>query len=94
MAPAAIVVGAEMVNHPNRGRKYTVVIQHFSNSGLGWERMPDDMGGAERMDLTRAQADELAAARISENTEVSVHDNYGETLALASRGHASLVWYV
>jgi hypothetical protein len=82
-----------MVNHPNRGRKYTVIIQHFSNSGLGWERMPDDMGGVERMDMTRAQVDELAEARTAESTEVSVHDNYGERLAMANRGNTSLVWY-
>ena len=42
---------------------YTVVVQHYSNSGLGWEPMAEHMGGVDVHDLTRQGATALATTR-------------------------------
>lgn len=78
-----------------RKRKYSVCVQGWHNSGMGWEITPyhlDDNHGGGR--LTRDQADDVAAARNVYTTDVRVYDDYGEVLAMAGRGENKLTWFI
>lgn len=83
-----------MANHPNRNRKYMVCVQGWHNIGMGWEPTPIDLdgdyGGGE---MTRAEANALTSARNVHTTSVTVHDDYGEPLAMAGRGETNLHWF-
>lgn len=81
-----------MVNHPNRAKRRAVTIQHYSNSGLGWELIPAEMSGVEGREMTRAEADAMAGDRDIESTAVTIHDDYGETIGLAERGQRRIAW--
>jgi hypothetical protein len=83
-----------MTNHPHHDRKYTVGVQHFSNSGLGWEPMPENISGIERLEMTRAQADEYTSGRDRDSTAVSVYNEFGDEIATAYRGQTNLRWYI
>lgn len=86
----SVLMGDTMTN---KSQKLATIIQHYSNSGLGWEPMPEHLGGTDKYDLTRVQANALASTRSSPKTSsVIVYDEYGETLAVCERDKTALVW--
>jgi hypothetical protein len=80
-----------MTNHPNCTMTYAVGVQHYYNSGRGWELMGEAQGGVERHTLTMSAARAFAAARDTpEGSTVTVYGPDGEPLAEAGRGSKHL----
>jgi hypothetical protein len=89
-----------MTNHPNRAKRYRVYLQHYTHSGLGWERMLPEFEPHDQLVMTRTEIAAFCEARPDvESTAVVVHrdtddhDYADEELARCGRGQTAVVWY-